>query len=412
MKYLLIHNRYFHVSGPETYLFNIKNELEKNGHQIDIFTLNYSKNIDSDNKNLFPEPIGSNTDYSFKDQNLSLINKLKVVLSLFYRDDVYTKLNDLLSKNNYDGALVLQFWGKLSPSIFKALRKNKVPASLRISDFGLICGSNTLLKNNKHSEECINNNFGCIKNKCVDNSYLKSLINKSAQISFYHKYSKNINFIFTCKNTQNIFNRAGFKENTFHLPTFYPNEFILKKSCNSKKILYLGRVDEDKGLHEIIPLVPDSSEIIFEIWGSGCSYYLSKIKKIAKERNNKNIIIMGEIEHSKVKNLFQNSLFSIIPSQWHDNLPNSLIESLSNGVPVIAPNYGCFPEFIINNENGFLYKNYKDLRKILKKIPLLDSHEKIFLSSNATLLAKKTFSSKIHINNLIKIISRNNEKNN
>ena len=75
----------------------------------------------------------------------------------------------------------------------------------------------------------------------------------------------------------------------------------------------------------------------------------------------------GQIAHSKVYKLFEDSIFSIIPSKWHDNLPNSLIESLSNGVPVISPNYGCFPEFIINEKNGLLYDNYNDLKKYLRK---------------------------------------------
>ena len=173
MKVLIIHNRYYHVSGPETYLFNLKKELEIYGHQADVFTLNYSKNIKSVFSNYFPNPIGNRKYYSFKNQNLSLFEKIKVITSLFFRFDVYDKLNSLISNNHYDGVIILQFWGKLSPSIFKVLINRNIPAVLRISDFGLICGTNTLLRDNKHTEECINKNFGCIKNKCVDNSYLR-----------------------------------------------------------------------------------------------------------------------------------------------------------------------------------------------------------------------------------------------
>ena len=38
MKILLIHNRYYHVSGPETYLFNLKHQLEIQGHEVEIFS--------------------------------------------------------------------------------------------------------------------------------------------------------------------------------------------------------------------------------------------------------------------------------------------------------------------------------------------------------------------------------------
>ncbi len=405
MKILIIHNRYYHVSGPETYLFNLKKEIEISGHRADIFTLNYSKNIKSDLSNYFPNPIGNQEHYSFKNQNLSFIEKIKVISSLFFRSDVYNKLNRLVSNNHYDGVIVLQFWGKLSPSIFKVLMKKNIRTALRISDFGLICGTNTLLRNNIHTEECVNKNLSCIKNKCVDNSYSKSLINKLAQLYFKKKYSKNIDFIFTCKNTQLIFHKAGYTKNTHVIHTFYPKKFINKKSFKSKKILYLGRVDEDKGLDEIITLFPESKEIILEIWGKGNSDYILQLKKIISNRKIKNINLRGEITHSKVYTLFEDCIFSIIPSKWHDNLPNSLIESLSNGVPVISPNYGCFPEFIINEKNGLLYDNHNDLKKIFKKILNLKDYEKKEFSLNSTMFAKKTFSSKAHIDKLLNIFS-------
>ena len=407
MRYLIIHNRYYHVSGPETYLINLKKEIHKHGHHVDVFSMNYSKNINSNFENYFPKPIGNSAYYSFKNQNLSFLEKLRVISSLFYRHDVYKKLNKFLLNNQYDGALVLQFWGKLSPSIFRALRKNNIRTALRISDFGLICGTNTLLKNNKHSEECVHNKLSCIKNKCVDNSYFKSLINKLAQIYFQKKYSENINYIFTCKNTQLIYQKAGFKIHSHHIPTFYPNDFVFKDSFNSNKIIFLGRVDKDKGLHKIIPLIPDSAKIVLEIWGRGLPEYISELKKISANRKNKNIQIMGEINHSDVHTLFIDCIFSIIPSQWHDNLPNSLIESLSNGVPVIAPNYGCFPEFIFNKKNGFLYDNYEDLKDVFKKVLNLNNSEKAQFSFNSTIFAKKAFSSKIHLNKLSEIFSKN-----
>lgn len=405
MKLLLIHNRHYHVSGPETYLFNLIYQLENLGHTVDIFSLDYENNIGSKNSISLPKPIGSRSHYSFQEQSLNFIEKLKVISSLFYRNDVYVALKKLLNSNQYDGALVLQFWGKLSPAIFRALVEKNIPTTLRISDFGLICGTNTLLKDNQHSEECINSKFGCLKNKCVDDSYLKSLINTLAQLNFFRKYSSNINYLFTCKNTMSIFHDAGFRNNTFHLPTFYPEDFVQNESCSSNKIIYLGRVAEDKGLHKIIPLFPDSNKIFLEIWGAGSPEYISELKNLASQKKNKNINLMGEVEHAKIKNLFSESMFSIIPSQWHDNLPNSLIESLSNGVPVIAPNHGCFPEFVINDENGYLYANYDNLQEIFYEILNLRDEKKISLSLQATKLAKKKFSSKMHLSKLLKIIT-------
>lgn len=406
MRYLLIHNRYYHESGPETYLLNLKRVLENQGHIIDVFALDYKKNIKCDISKYHPKPIGERDKYSYKDQKLSLFQKFKLLASLFYRHHVYRKLDAVLKKNNYDGAIVLQFWGKLSPSIFRALELNNVPTAVRISDFGLICGTNTLLKNNQHSDECIKSTYSCIKHKCVDNSYIKSTINSIAQLYFFKKYSKKLKYIYTCKNTQSIFKQAGYSVNSHHIPTFYPTSFIEKESFNHKKIIYLGRIAEDKGIHNIIQLIPDESNIAFEIWGSGSEDYISNLKYLASNRKSKNIHIKGHINHLKVPLIFEDALCSIIPSQWHDNLPNSLIESLSNGVPVIAPNHGCFPEFIKEDINGFLYDETQDLKDIFVKISDLNLDQKKKLSLNSTTFAKETFNSKIHINKLLNVFEK------
>ncbi len=411
MKILLVHNRFYFKSGPENYLFNLGKEFEKAGHDVVNFSLDYEMNRESSHSKFFPAPVGSSSEYSYSSQPLSFYQKSEIVRNLFYNNKAAENLTKLLDSEDIDCAIVLQFWGKLSPSIFDVLINKKITTFLRISDFGLICGTNTLLRNDKHRTECIENKFSCVKNKCVDNSYLKSALNSFAQINFFQKYAKKINFIFTCQNTMSIYKQAGFNENLNHIPTFYSGDFLQKQKVESNKIVYLGRLAEDKGLHNIIPLFPDTNKIHFEIWGSGDESYNSRLAEISSQRQHKNIHLMGYVERSRVKDIFNGSFISIIPSLWHDNLPNSLIESMSNGVPVISPNYGCFPEFITDGENGYLYNNYNDLKAVFKRIMNLKENEKSQLSCNSTMFAKKTFSSKLHVDKLIKVIKKADEKN-
>ena len=145
MKILLIHNRYYHESGPETYLFNLKKELIANGHEVLNFSLSYEQNKKNENEVFFPSPVGSKKEYSYQNQQLSLNEKIKIVENLFTNKSVKNKLNSLLDEKAVDFAIVLQFWGKLSPTIFKVLEKRKIKTVLRVSDFGLICGKNTFI---------------------------------------------------------------------------------------------------------------------------------------------------------------------------------------------------------------------------------------------------------------------------
>ena len=48
-----------------------------------MFSLNYSKNIKSNLSHYYPEPIGDNNQYSFKNQNLSFFEKLSDFFPIF-----------------------------------------------------------------------------------------------------------------------------------------------------------------------------------------------------------------------------------------------------------------------------------------------------------------------------------------
>jgi len=48
--------------------------------------------------------------------------------------------------------------------------------------------------------------------------------------------------------------------------------------------------------------------------------------------------------------------FSVYPSEWYENYPYSVVESLMYGTPVVGANIGGIPEIIENGYNGLLFK--------------------------------------------------------
>ena len=248
MKILLIHNRYYHESGPETYLFNLKKELIANGHEVLNFSLSYEQNKKNENEVFFPSPVGSKKEYSYQNQQLSLNEKIKIVENLFTNKSVKNKLNSLLDEKSVDFAIVLQFWGKLSPTIFKVLEKRKIKTVLRVSDFGLICGKNTFYRDSRICTLCTKNRLYSVHNKCVSGSYIKSLVNSFAQIKFLNDYPS-LNIICPSDNTRRQFINSGFNERISKLRLFTPESFNTGKIAkNRTDFSYVGRVSHDKGI--------------------------------------------------------------------------------------------------------------------------------------------------------------------
>ena len=55
--------------------------------------------------------------------------------------------------------------------------------------------------------------------------------------------------------------------------------------------------------------------------------------------------------------LIKDALLSVYPSEWYENCPFSVIESMRLGTPVLGANIGGIPELIDDKVNGELFKS-------------------------------------------------------
>jgi len=106
-------------------------------------------------------------------------------------------------------------------------------------------------------------------------------------------------------------------------------------------------------------MLPDSlkKEIVLIIIGSGDIKNESEIPV--------RVFKSGYIcEEEKLLDLYQAADIMVLPT-LAENLPNTILESMSCGTPVVAFNIGGIPEVVKHLETGYLveYKNVSDLAK-------------------------------------------------
>ena len=137
------------------------------------------------------------------------------------------------------------------------------------------------------------------------------------------------------------------------------NNFKFKK--DKLKILIISAYKKEKGYRDLIEIAKffnsGKNDISFTCYGYGdYKFYQSlitkyKLNNIFLKKFNKNV-------NNKIKNyslLFHPSL--------REGLPVSVMESLSNGIPVIARDIRGCNDLIKNNFNGYLFKKNKDAIK-------------------------------------------------
>ncbi|MFH1030333.1 MAG: glycosyltransferase, partial [bacterium] len=131
-----------------------------------------------------------------------------------------------------------------------------------------------------------------------------------------------------------------------------------KKSILNKKgigvinLLYIGQIEEHKGIFFLVNTIKNLKNIHLNIIGTGTK--LNRIKTLCEDFNN--IKIHGFIENKAVNNFIVQSDFVIVPSLCAENAPTVIYESFACGVPVIASNVGGIPELVKNGYNGYIFE--------------------------------------------------------
>lgn len=130
-------------------------------------------------------------------------------------------------------------------------------------------------------------------------------------------------------------------------------------ATGKKDILFLGSLGKRKGVFDILQAAPlifekhPDARIVFagaeEMRGEK-----QRIDEMCREMQlNGKVDFIGVVMGDEKVNLFQNAMIYVLPS-YGENLPFSLVEAMSMGLPVVTTPVGAIPEIVKDGENGFL----------------------------------------------------------
>jgi glycosyltransferase involved in cell wall biosynthesis len=407
MKIILVNYRYFVSGGPERYLFNIKDVLERKGHEVIPFSVKNKKNVPTEFEKYFLESVGDEEYFAHVKKNFK--NILFSFCRMFYSFEARKKFKQLLIDTKPDLVYALQYHNKISPSFITVANKRKIPVVHRISDFQYMCPC-ALFYNEKNGicEDCLTGKkWHCIKYRCVANSLVYSFIKLAAQK--YHaflKITKKINaFVVPASLTLNKLRQYGIPdEKLHHIPTFFnvkkePDSIVYKPF-----ILYVGRISREKGLMTLINAFIDT-EYPLKIIGFSSDGYEEYLKNYLHDRKHA-IEFLGKMDFVDIVPYLSTCLCTVLPSEWYDNFPNVVLESFAYKKAVIATNIGSLPELVKNNETGFTFK-YASVDSLKEKIKYVFEHplEAEQMGKNAYNKLIHDYSPQVHYARLIQLFN-------
>lgn len=121
--------------------------------------------------------------------------------------------------------------------------------------------------------------------------------------------------------------------------------------------LYVGRLEELKGVETLIPVFRQYQDV--ELWIVGAGKTGSHLGELA--RSCPNIRFLGHKSYEELHSIYRGATAVIIPSLFFEISPLVAIEAASHGVPIIARDLGGLGEIVRESGGGILYKTEQEL---------------------------------------------------
>lgn len=363
MKVLLVNKFLFPKGGAETYVFDLGKMLEDHGHEVQYFGLENQKNIVGNRVKSYV----SNMDFSE-----GVLKNLKAPLRIIYSVEARKKIRLVLEEFKPDVVHLNNIQYHLTPSIILEVNKwrkqtgKKCRIIYTTHDYQLICPSHGLFDVNvKPCEKCLDGHYvHCFNTKCLKNSRAKSLLGTID--GYVWKYSKAYSYVdaYVCCSyflKDKLDTQERFRGKTIGLHNFKevePIQSIQKKGY----VLEFGHLSKDKGTDTLLEVAKRMPETKFVFIGYGPS--AERMKDIP------NVDYLGFKTGDELCKIIAEAAISVCPSEWYENCPFSVIESILYGTPVVGSKMGGIPELIRPGIDGDLFEagNVEQLERAIKHI--------------------------------------------
>jgi glycosyltransferase involved in cell wall biosynthesis len=356
MKILLVNKYLYPKGGAETYVFSLGKQLQKLGHEVEYFGMYDSRNIVGNSIGAYTESI---------DFHKTSAAYLTYPFKIIYSFEAKTQIRKVLDNFKPDVVHLNNINFQLTPSIIYEIKRGHIPIVYTAHDVQWVCPNHMLTNLNTMTRcrKCIGGSYiNCTANRCIHGSLLRSLIG-TAEATLYRKRH-------TYQLADKIICPSRFMEEELSANpdiigrTTVMHNFIEDKHSENKKngsyALYFGRYSVEKGIRTLIKAARELPDIQFVFAGGG---------ELENEVNEvPNIKNVGFKRGQELNDLVAGADFSILPSEWGENCPFSVMESQTLHTPVIGAKIGGIPELIDDGVTGLLFEsgNLEDLKKKIK----------------------------------------------
>ena len=396
-KILSINNYHYRRGGSDVMYLDHAALMEEQGWRNGFFSMNHPQNLDTPWSKYFIDEIEFGHDYS-------LAKKLIMASKVVYSFEAQKKLKRLLQDYRPDVAHLHCIYHHLSPAIISTLHDARVPIVMTAHELKAICPAATMRNSGGICERCKDGSVANILlNRCIKDSLalsalvaVETLVHK--RLNTYKKYISRL--ILPSRFYLEKYLEWGWpREKLVHIPNFVDADNLIPECEPGSYFLYFGRLSVEKGLSTLIQAAK-VAKVPLKIVGAGPE--VSKLKLLANSSNG-DIYFLGHRTGEDLYNIIRGAKAVVIPSEWYENAPLSILESYALGKPVIGARIGGIPELIVERKTGWSFSSGSilELAEVLTLVDQLSLYTLSEMGRQARFFVESKFSKDNYRNQIL-----------
>lgn len=391
MRILLVNKYFYRKGGAETYFFALAEGLKALGHEVAFFSMKHPNNEQSYWNKYFV----SEKDYVGE---ISAFKKVQEASTLIYSFEAKRKFEALLEEFKPDVIHMNNVHRQLTLSILDApyLKKHHVPVVYTAHDYILLCPAYTMVNGRGEvCDACLDRHFShATKNVCVKGSRAKSaLATMEAEfLKLHHSYDKIDLIIAPSQFMKNKLDEGGFAGKTVAMQNFLTDSQMAMgaRVANTHKFedtqagarpyfLFFGRLSKEKGILTLVKAFlqaaglaqgsanaqsdDQDAQVIPDVWdlhivGDGPERgAIEQLIASAGPQAVSRIHLLGYKSGEDLQREVGNARFTVLSSEWRENMPYSGLESLAAQTPIIGARIGGIPELVEEGKTGVTFES-------------------------------------------------------
>lgn len=340
---LQVSNNHFVAGGSDRYYFELSDALRRSGFDVLNFAANDERNVATECAGWFPDaPIIEDA-------------RPGDLLRYLYSPAARNGMSRLLDENTVDVAHLHIYYGRLTASILKALHERAVPVVQTLHEYKLICAVYTCMRDGHTCESCHGRQFWkAAVHRCNRGSVARSL---ASAVESYTSKALGSHDLVDHFITVSDFQRGRILENRICEPSrvttvhnFVDPERLPAELSPGRYLAYFGRLERLKGIDTLLAAMRRLPQVHLKIIGDGSYRAVCE----AADRDMDNVEYAGFLSGDELFDAIRGAFATVIPSEWYENCPMSVLESLAMAKPVIGTAIGGIPELISDQEDGFV----------------------------------------------------------